>query len=80
MSWGEWMVVNLTMEEELRIERDSRSILAASDEMQVRGLCASIAKQNAFQQKLISQAVGYIAELEARLGLAEAELSTFTDT
>lgn len=74
MSWGEWMVVELTYEEELRIEQQSRSIIGASDDAQVRELCASFAKQNAFQQKLISQAVGHITALEAQIALSEAEL------
>ena len=74
MSWGEWMVVELTYEEELRIEQQSRSIIGASDDAQVRELCASFAKQNAFQQKLISQAVKHITELEAKVALDEAEL------
>ena len=74
MSWGEWMVVELTYEEELRIEQQSRSIIGASDDAQVRELCASFAKQNAFQQKLISQAVRHITALEAQVALSEAEL------
>jgi len=67
------MVVNLTMEEELRIEQQARSILAASDEGQVRDLCAALSKQNAFQQKLIKQAVRHITELELKAELSELE-------
>lgn len=67
------MVVNLTMEEELRIEQQARSILAASDEGQVRDLCAALSKQNAFQQKLIKQAVRHITELELKAELSESE-------
>lgn len=73
MTWGDWMVVNLTMEEELRIEQQARSILAASDEGQVRDLCAALSKQNAFQQKLIKQAVRHITELELKAELSELE-------
>ncbi len=73
MTWGDWMVVNLTMEEELRIEQQARSILASSDESQVRDLCAALSKQNAFQQKLIKQAVRHIAELELKAELSELE-------
>lgn len=74
MSWGEWMVVSLTIEEELKIEQQSRSILGSSDNEQVRDLCASLAKQNAFQAKLISQAVRHITQLEAQMALDMAEL------
>ena len=73
MSWGEWMVVHLTIEEELKIEQQSRSILAASDGDQIRDLCASLAKQNAFQAKLISQAVKHITEIETQMALDQAE-------
>lgn len=73
MSWGEWMVVDLTYEEELRIEQQARSIIGASDDAQVRDLCASFAKQNAYQQKLISQAVKHISALEVRIALDAAE-------
>jgi len=73
MTWGDWMVVNLTMEEELRIEQQARSILASSDESQVRDLCAALSKQNAFQQKLIKQAVRHISELELKAELSELE-------
>jgi hypothetical protein len=61
------------MEEELRIEQQARSILAASDEGQVRDLCAALSKQNAFQQKLIKQAVRHITELELKAELSELE-------
>jgi hypothetical protein len=67
------MVVNLTMEEELRIEQQARSILASSDESQVRDLCAALSKQNAFQQKLIKQAVRHISELELKAELSELQ-------
>ena len=73
MTFGEWMVVDLTYEEELRIEQQTRSIIKASDDGQVRDLCASFAKQNAYQQKLISQAVKHISALEVRIALDEAE-------
>ena len=67
------MVVNLTMEEELRIEQQARSILASSDEEQVRDMCAALSKQNAFQQKLIKQAVRHITELELKAELSALE-------
>lgn len=73
MNWGEWMVVDLSYEEELRIEQQARSIVGSSDDSQVRDLCASLAKQNAYQQKLISQAVKYVSSLEVRIALDQAE-------
>jgi hypothetical protein len=64
MTWGQWMVVEFSVEEELRIENQSRSALHCQDTEQLARLCASLVKQNAYYTKLISQATGHIAELE----------------
>ena len=64
MVWGQWMVVEFSVEEELRIENQSRSALHCQDTQQLAKLCASLVKQNAYYSKLISQATGHIAELE----------------
>ena len=58
------MVVEFSVEEELRIENQSRSALHCQDTQQLAKLCASLVKQNAYYSKLISQATGHIAELE----------------
>ena len=58
------MVVEFSVEEELRIENQSRSALHCQDTQQLATLCASLVKQNAYYSKLISQATGHIAELE----------------
>ena len=64
MVWGQWMIVQFSVEEELRIENQSRSALNCDDTQQLAKLCASLVKQNAYYSKLISQATGHIAELE----------------
>ena len=58
------MIVEFSVEEELRIENQSRSALNCDDTQQLAKLCASLVKQNAYYSKLISQATGHIAELE----------------
>lgn len=64
MSWGQWMIVEWTLEEELQIEAQARSVLHHHDENQVRELCASLVKQHAYYCKLMQQATGHIAEIE----------------
>jgi hypothetical protein len=65
MAWGQWMVVTLTLEEQLQLESQARSALNHSDRDAVAKLCASLIKQNAYQSQLIKQAVNHIAALEA---------------
>jgi len=65
----EWMVVNLSLEEELEVESKARLALNCPDSKEVAKLCAMLIKQNAHQSKLLSQAVGYIAGLEATIYL-----------
>lgn len=65
MGWADWMVVNLSLEDELQLERDSRQVLTHHDHEQVAQLCAQLMKQNHHQQQLLKQAVGRITELES---------------
>jgi len=66
-----WMVVNLSLEEELEVESKARMALNCPDSKEVAKLCAMLIKQNAHQSKLLSQAVGYIAGLEATIYLMD---------
>lgn len=59
------MVVELPLEEQLSLEKQSRIALLHDDTEQVRKLCAQLIKQNHMQQILLKQAVGRIMELEA---------------
>lgn len=64
MGWGEWMVINPSLQQELELEKTIRCITAHDDGDKVRQLCASLLRQNWFQQQLIRQATGHIAKLE----------------
>lgn len=64
MTWGQWMVVEFSVEEELRLENQCRSAYRCEDIEQLAHLCSSLVKQNAYYTKLIRQATGHIAELE----------------
>ena len=67
MGWADWMVVNQTLEEELEIERSVREVKNCTDEETLKTLCTSLVRQNWHQSKLLSQAVGRIGELDAKL-------------
>jgi hypothetical protein len=71
MSWGDWMVVNFSIEEELQIESQARTVLHCADTSEVARLCSSLVKQNAYYTKLLKQATGHIAQLEMESFLAE---------
>ena len=58
------MIVEFSIEEELQIENQARSVLHCGDSKEVARLCSSLVKQNAYYQKLLRQATGHIAELE----------------
>ena len=71
MSWGEWMVVEFSIEEELQIENQARTVLHCDNATEVARLCSSLVKQNAYYSKLLRQATGHIAQLEMEAFLAE---------
>jgi len=64
MTWGKWMVVEFTVEEELRLETQCRSAYNCTDLQQLAHLCSSLVRQNAYYTKLVKQATGHIAEIE----------------
>ena len=75
MSWGEWMVVNMSMEEQLSLETQARAALHHHDPAAVGRLCSALIKQNAMQAQLIRQAAGHIAKLEMEQFLSESQSS-----
>lgn len=75
MSWGEWMVVEFSIEEELQIESQARSVLHSADPDAIAKLCSALVKQNAYQSRLLRQATGHIARLEMEAFLGESAKS-----
>lgn len=65
MGWADWMVVKQSLEEELELERQVRSIENIQDLGSLQEICGALTRQLHHQQKLLSQAVGRIAELDA---------------
>ena len=59
------MVVNQSLEEELELEKNVRDVQSCDDGDALRALCVSLVRTNWHQAKLLQQAVGHIAELDA---------------
>lgn len=67
MSWANWLVVELSMEQQLEMEKQARSALHHHDADEVRQLCASLIKHSQIQEILLKQATGRVIELEAMM-------------
>jgi len=61
----DWMVVEQSLEEELRLERNTRFIEDCENLDVLSQLCVSLMRTQAHQSKLLKQAVGHIALMEA---------------
>tara|TARA_Y100000289_G_scaffold2676_1_gene2556 strand:- start:2918 stop:3145 length:228 start_codon:yes stop_codon:yes gene_type:complete len=72
MSWADWMVVKQTLEEELNLERQVRSISNTEDLHALQQLCSALTRQGWHQSKLLKQAVGRIAEMDAKIACGES--------
>lgn len=59
-----WMVYEIPLNEELKLERAIREVAAHPDVSRVRDLCAGLMRQNYHQQQLLSNAIARISELE----------------
>jgi hypothetical protein len=68
----QWMIVDFSLEEQLMIERQSRIAINHPNKDDISKLCSNLIKQNAHQAKLLTQAVGHIANLEAQLFLIQS--------
>lgn len=64
MGWADWMVVTQTLEEELELEKNVRDVQHCDDDA-LRAMCVSLLRTNWHQAKLLQQAVGHIAEIDA---------------
>lgn len=67
MGWADWMIVNLSLEQQLSLEKEARIPYHTEDIGKIRQLCGQLIRQNRHQQILLNQAVGRITELEAMI-------------
>lgn len=65
MGWADWMVVEQSLEEELELERQVRNVQNCEDLDELQKLCGALTRQRWHQTRLLKQAVGHIAELDA---------------
>ena len=65
MGWADWLVVHQSLGEELELEKNVRDVQSCNDDDALRTLCVSLVRTNWHQAKLLQQAVGHIAELDA---------------
>lgn len=63
----DWLNVEPSIEEELRLEQDARKVLKEDDHQAVAEFCAVLLKQNWYQTQVIKKTIGRIGELEAKL-------------
>ena len=68
-----WMIVDFSIEERMAIETRARSVLAHDSHDDVARLCSTLIRQNAYQERLLAQATGHIAELESTQWRATAK-------
>jgi hypothetical protein len=64
MDFGDWMIVEMTTEQQFDIEKKCRALLESKD---AGKLAAQLYKQACYQQQLLQQAVNEIARLECQL-------------
>lgn len=67
MGWADWMQITPTTEELFEVERSVREVNKCDDEEALKMLCSALVRQSWHQSKLLSQAVGRIGELDAKL-------------
>jgi len=60
----DWMVVEQSLEEELRLERNTRFIEDCENIDVLSQLCVSMLRTQSHQSQLLRQAVGHIALME----------------
>ena len=53
MSWADWLIVEPTLEQELRLESDSRAVLEDEDHEEIAKLCSALIKQSWYQDQII---------------------------
>ncbi len=70
----EWMHVTQSLEEELTLERSIREIEDCQNIDVLSQLCVAMARQQWHQSKLLKQAVGHIALLDAVFSGGEQKL------
>jgi hypothetical protein len=67
MAFAQWLVPSISLEKQIEVERHARAVLTQGTEKEVRGLCSQLVRTLAEREQVMSQAVGYISEIEIQL-------------
>ena len=66
-AWADWLVVDLTLEQQLMIEAGTRELQSQVPDENLTDVAVALLKQNAIQSQMLRQCVEKIAELEAKI-------------
>tara|TARA_R100001463_G_scaffold132034_1_gene192405 strand:- start:106 stop:435 length:330 start_codon:yes stop_codon:yes gene_type:complete len=63
----DWLIVQPSMEQELKLEVEERAILVSDDHKETAELCASLWRQNWYKDEVLKNCLGRIGELEGKI-------------
>ena len=72
----DWLIVQPSMEQELKLELQERAILLSDDHQETANLCASLWRQNWYKDEVLKNCLGRIGELEGQLVYLQLENSS----
>jgi len=73
MTWANWLIPTVTLNDELRIETQVRALRGCKDLQQITELAVMMVRQNYSYSEIIKNATRHIAELELREMLMESK-------
>ena len=62
----DWMIIEPSLEAQLKLECSCRGIKETKDLAEVRNLCVALLQQNFYQGLMLRQAVNHIGALESQ--------------
>ena len=71
----DWLIVQPSMEQELKLEVEERAILVSDNHKETAELCASLWRQNWYKDEVLKNCLGRIGELEGKLVHMEMQKS-----
>ena len=72
----DWLIVQPSMEQELKLEVEERAILISDDHKETAELCASLWRQNWYKDEVLKNCLGKIGELEGKIVQMELQNSS----
>ena len=72
----DWLIVQPSMEQELKLEVEERAILVSDNHKETAELCASLWRQNWYKDEVLKNCLGRIGELEGKIVQMELQNSS----